>query len=80
MDSNMKGGTEFDGSDLFADKEPEPDWKLIALTYRTDAFTYKMLSSDLIRQNGKLAFQRDVWSVLAFTIGLLLGWFSWWVL
>lgn len=80
MDSDMKGGTEFDGSDLFADKKPEPDWQKIAMSYSTDVFTYKMLSSDLTRENGKLAFQRDVFSVLAFTIGLLLGWFSWWVL
>ncbi len=77
MDSNMRGGTEFDGSDLFADKK---DWEAAAEFLANENEKLNNQLFELSRDVVNAQFQRDTWSVFAFTIGLLLGWFSWWVL
>ena len=56
---NMRGGMEFDGSDLFADKKPEPDWELLKR------------NSEQKREIARLRRWRfDIWSYL---IGYIIG-------
>lgn len=73
---NMRGGTEFDGSDFFADKKSEPDWKAQAMKHSGDAAVWRITASDLSAENSLLRFQRDALAVVMFAVGLSLGWLA----